>query len=145
MPLKRLPPPRARRLTTRNAAAILTALDRHADVPLHAGRARALERPALHAPTDIHGVTGLDGSDLLPEPACEPSPVPAVDAMAAALFRACPDLVAHVRGLSLLGGSLGGGFSDAPMGRVGHRPRVGNAKPSTAPTSPPRRSSCPST
>ncbi|KAM4059690.1 inosine-uridine preferring nucleoside hydrolase [Hirsutella rhossiliensis] len=137
--------------TTRNAASVLTALGRHADVPLHVGLAKALERPALHAPTDIHGDSGLDGTDLLPEPACRPSDVPAVDAMAAALaaqrpgtawvvatgaltnvgalFRARPDLVAHVRGLSLMGGSFGGGFSDAPMGHVDNQARIGNVTP----------------
>ncbi|PNY25824.1 Uridine nucleosidase [Tolypocladium capitatum] len=47
----------------------------------------------------------------------------------AALFRAHPGLVAHVRGLSLMGGSLGGGFSDAPMGVVGGRGRIGNVTP----------------
>ncbi|UNI21063.1 Uridine nucleosidase [Purpureocillium takamizusanense] len=46
-----------------------------------------------------------------------------------ALFRAHPDLVPHVRGLSLMGGSFGGGFSDAPMGRVDNAERIGNVTP----------------
>ncbi|PNY22352.1 Uridine nucleosidase, partial [Tolypocladium capitatum] len=58
--------------TTHNAASVLTALGRHEDVPLYAGLGKALERPALHAPTDIHGDSGLDGTDLLPAPACAP-------------------------------------------------------------------------
>ncbi|POR39455.1 Uridine nucleosidase [Tolypocladium paradoxum] len=137
--------------TTHNAASVLTALGKHNDIPLYVGLGKALERPALHAPTDIHGDTGLDGTDLLPTPECAPLAVPAVDAMAAALrrqppgsacivatgaltnvgalFRKHPELVAHVRALSLMGGSFGGGFSDAPMGVVDGRERVGNVTP----------------
>ncbi|PHH81406.1 hypothetical protein CDD83_3586 [Cordyceps sp. RAO-2017] len=105
----------------------------------------------MHAPTDIHGDSGLAGTALLPEPACRPSPVPAVEAMAAALrrqppgtawvvatgaltnvgalVRDHPDLVPRLAGLSLMGGSLGGGFSDAPMGAVAHAARIGNVSP----------------
>ncbi|KAK4088114.1 hypothetical protein Purlil1_7593 [Purpureocillium lilacinum] len=137
--------------TTHNAASVLTALGKHLDIPLHVGLGKALERPALHAPTDIHGDSGLDGTELLPPPRCSPSPVPAVDAMATALrlqppgtawivatgaltnvgalFRAHPDLAAHIRGLSLMGGSFGGGFSDAPMGKVDNAERIGNVTP----------------
>lgn len=139
------------RNTTHNAASLLTAIGKHKEIPLHVGLGKALERPALHAPTDIHGKSGLDGTDLLPEPGCEPSPVPAVEAMAAALgqqeagtawivatgcltnvgalFRKHPELVSHVKGLSVMGGSLGGGFSDAPLGKVDGRERVGNYTP----------------
>jgi len=46
-----------------------------------------------------------------------------------ALFRAHPDLAAHIRGLSLMGGSFGGGFSDAPMGKVDNAERIGNVTP----------------
>ncbi|PHH61277.1 hypothetical protein CDD81_507 [Ophiocordyceps australis] len=122
--------------TTHNAAALLTAIGKQ-NVPLYKGYAKALFRPALHAPTDIHGVSGIDGTDLLPEPRCWPKPEPAVPAMAAAL-RACapgtaqliatgaltnvaalmsaePDLAAHIGGLCLMGGALGGGFTDAPL------------------------------
>jgi uridine nucleosidase len=118
------------------------------EIPLHVGLAKALERPALHAPTDIHGVTGLDGTDLLPAPECKPSPVPGVQAMAealraqppgtawivatgtltnvGALFRQHPELAAHIKGLSIMGGSIGGKFSDAPMGKVDGKERIGN-------------------
>jgi uridine nucleosidase len=120
-------------------------------VPLHIGLNKALERPALHAPTDIHGVTGLDGTDLLPPPQCRPSPVDGVTAMAAAiraqpagtawivatgtltnvgaLFRRHPELAGHIRGLSIMGGSIGGGFSDAPLGKVDGKERIGNWTP----------------
>ncbi|RDA96082.1 hypothetical protein CP533_5868 [Ophiocordyceps camponoti-saundersi (nom. inval.)] len=137
--------------TTRNAASVLTALSKHRDIPLHAGHAKALHRPALHAPTDIHGESGLDGTDLLPHPQCQPSDVPAVEAMeaalrsqppdtawivatgaltnVAALFLKCPDLVGHIQGLSLMGGSFGDGFSDAPVSRVDGVARIGNVSP----------------
>ncbi|KFA51047.1 hypothetical protein S40293_07912 [Stachybotrys chartarum IBT 40293] len=137
--------------TTHNAASLLTAIGKHNDVPLHIGLNKALERPALHAPTDIHGVTGLDGTDLLPPPGCRPSPVDGVTAMAAAiraqpagttwivatgtltnvgaLFRRHPELAGHIRGLSIMGGSIGGGFSDAPLGKVDGKERIGNWTP----------------
>lgn len=139
------------RNTTHNALSLLTAMGKHKDIPLHIGLNKALERPALHAPTDIHGVTGLDGTDLLPSPECVPSPIPGVEAMAAALkaqapgtawivatgtltnvgalFRQHPELGAHIKGLSVMGGSIGGGFSDAPMGEVDGKMRIGNWTP----------------
>ncbi|EGX91760.1 Adenosine nucleosidase [Cordyceps militaris CM01] len=46
-----------------------------------------------------------------------------------ALFRAHPDLAAHIKGLSLMGGSLGDNFSGAPLGTVAGRPRIGNVTP----------------
>ncbi|RDA84443.1 hypothetical protein CP532_2138 [Ophiocordyceps camponoti-leonardi (nom. inval.)] len=137
--------------TTRNAASVLTALAKHREVPLHAGHAKALHRPALHAPTDIHGESGLDGTDLLPHPQCQPSDVHAVEAMeaalrrqppgtawivatgaltnVAALFQKSPDLVGHIKGLSLMGGSFGDGFSDAPISSVDGVARIGNVSP----------------
>lgn len=46
-----------------------------------------------------------------------------------ALFRQHPELVSHIAGLSLMGGSIGGGFSDAPLGEVDGKPRIGNYTP----------------
>ncbi|KAM0260494.1 hypothetical protein ACHAQJ_002727 [Trichoderma viride] len=137
--------------TTHNAASILTAFGKHKDIPLYVGLNNPLERPALHAPTDIHGDSGLDGTDLLPVPQCIPSTVPAIDAMAAALkaqpagtawlvatgavtnigalFRKYPELIPHIKGLSIMGGSIGGGFSDAPLGTVDGKERIGNTTP----------------
>lgn len=139
------------RHTTRNAASILTALGKHKDIPLYVGYGNPLERPPIHAPTDIHGDSGLDGTDLLPEPQCAPSTEPAIDAMAAALkaqpastawivatgtvtnvaalFRKYPELIPHIKGLSIMGGSIGGGFSDAPLGTVDGKERIGNTTP----------------
>ncbi|KAK4128811.1 nucleoside hydrolase [Parathielavia appendiculata] len=135
--------------TTRNACSILTAIGKASAIPVYVGASRALYRPAMHAPTDIHGESGLDGTDLLPPPTVPPiTSVPAIDAAyaalkacgpgtawvvatgaftnAAALFLKYPDLVAHVKGLSLMGGALGGGFTGAVLGEVDGVPRVGN-------------------
>ncbi|KAH7171131.1 Inosine/uridine-preferring nucleoside hydrolase domain-containing protein [Dactylonectria macrodidyma] len=137
--------------TTYNAASLLTAIGKHNDIPLHVGLSKALERPAIHAPADIHGESGLDGTELLPKPLIKPSTVPGVEAMAeairaqepgtawivatgaltnvGALFRNYPELIPHIKGLSLMGGSIGGGFSDAPLGMVDGHARIGNYTP----------------
>lgn len=115
-------------------------MGKHNDIPLYIGQGKPLERPGLHPATEIHGASGLDGTDLLPKPLCTPSSEPGVDAMAAALkaqpagtawivatgsltnvgalFRKYPELAAHIKGLSLMGGAIGGGFSDAPLGNT---------------------------
>jgi uridine nucleosidase len=103
----------------------------------------------MHAPTDIHGESGLDGTDLLPPPTVPARSEPAaIDAAysalmtcppgtawvvatgaftnAAALFLKYPHLTRHVRGLSLMGGAVGGGFTGAVLGEVDGVPRVGN-------------------
>ena len=96
------------------------------------------------------GSTGLDGTTLLPDPATVPVKRPnAVLAMryalmeqpagtawvvatgaltnVALLFATFPEVVGHVKGLSIMGGAVGGGFTDAPMGRVkGEGERFGN-------------------
>jgi uridine nucleosidase len=101
----------------------------------------------VHAP-DIHGESGLDGTDLLPVPTVEYVNEKATDAMAAALlkckpgnawvvatgaltniahlFNDSPELATHIKGLSIMGGAIGGGFSDAVMGVVDNRERIGN-------------------
>ncbi|KAI2466609.1 Inosine/uridine-preferring nucleoside hydrolase [Annulohypoxylon bovei var. microspora] len=140
--------------TTRNALSVLAAIGKHDDVAVFPGAARGLCRPAVHA-TEIHGESGLDGTSLLPPPppdrllvATSPDHPSAVEAMAsalrscapgtawiaatgaltnvAALFAAHPDLAARVKGLTVMGGSVGGGFTPAPMGVVDGVPRVGN-------------------
>ncbi|KAI1103315.1 inosine-uridine preferring nucleoside hydrolase-domain-containing protein [Jackrogersella minutella] len=140
--------------TTKNALSVLAAMSKHEDVEVYPGASRALRRAAIHA-TEIHGESGLDGTSLLPPPpphklqtATSPDRESAVEAMAtalrscapgtawiaatgamtnvAALFAAHPDLVPHVKGLSIMGGSVGGGFTPAVMGIVDGVPRVGN-------------------
>ncbi|ROT36808.1 inosine-uridine preferring nucleoside hydrolase [Sodiomyces alkalinus F11] len=138
--------------TTPNAASILTAISKHNDVPIYRGASHALVRPPMHAPTDIHGESGLDGTALLPQPLVPANTTkPAIDAMAAALsaqppntawlvatgpltnvaalFQKHPALVSHIKGLSLMGGVFGGGFTDIPLGRVDYKERIGNYTP----------------
>jgi uridine nucleosidase len=113
------------------------------------GASKALVRPQLHAPTDIHGESGLDGTDLLPRPLTPANmSIPAIDAMAealkrekpdtawvvatgsmtnvASLFKKYPELVNHIKGLSIMGGAVGGGFTDAVSGQVNGVERIGN-------------------
>lgn len=126
---------------------MLTAIGKHNDIPLYRGSPKALERPAVHAP-DVHGESGLDGTDLLPQPQCEALAKPAIEAMyeaimaqpagtawvvatgaltnVGAVLRQHPDITAHIKGISLMGGSFGGGFSDAVMGMVDNKERIGN-------------------
>ncbi len=108
-------------------------------------------RPAAHADA-IHGVGGLAGTDLLPEPkVLEVMGVEAVDAMAkallteekgtswlvatgtltnvAVLIEKYPEVVPHIKGLGIMGGAVGGGFTSAPMGKVGEVERFGNWTP----------------
>ncbi|KAI1390243.1 Inosine/uridine-preferring nucleoside hydrolase [Hypoxylon trugodes] len=147
--------------TTRNARSVLAAIGRHPDVAVYPGASHALHRDPIHAPSDIHGESGLDGTSLLPPP---PPPllrtlsspgaedeIQAVHAMSAALrdcepgtawivatgaltnvaslFTEEPDLAEHIKGLSIMGGSVGDGFTDAVMGIVDGKPRVGNYTP----------------
>lgn len=133
--------------TTYNATSILTAISA-LDVPVYPGASAGLVRPAVHA-ADIHGESGLDGTSLLPIPCIKQSDdLPYVDAMAKALlatpegtawlvatgaltniaqlFAKHPEVAAHVKGLSIMGGAIGGGFTAAPMGKVDDRERIGN-------------------
>ena len=46
------------------------------------------------------------------------------------LFQKYTDLAAHLKGLSIMGGAVGGGFTNAPMGTVeGEGERFGNWTP----------------
>lgn len=134
--------------TTYNTRSILEALGRR-DVRVHPGSAKPISRSAVHA-ADIHGVSGLDGVTLLPEPV-QPAieDVSFLDAMYHALtttpantawlistgtltnigllFQKHPHLAVHIKGLSIMGGAIGGGFTDAPMGKIkGEGERFGN-------------------
>lgn len=40
-----------------------------------------------------------------------------------------PILIQHIKGLSIMGGAVGDGFTDAPLGKVGHAERFGNWTP----------------
>src|SRR4051794_31161932 len=91
--------------------------------------------------TNYIGKSGLDGTDLLPEPTtppitsinaiiamrdallAEPSGKPWIVATGALtntalLFATFPELIDHVKGLSIMGGCVGGGFNDAELGSI---------------------------
>ncbi|TVY82989.1 Uridine nucleosidase, partial [Lachnellula suecica] len=134
--------------TTHNALSLLTALGTP-QIPVYPGASASLTRPAVHAPA-IHGESGLDGTDLLPKPASKHVDEPAVAAMAKALlstppgsawlvatgaltniallFSSHPEVAAHIKGLSIMGGAIGDGFTAAPMGKVSGESaaRIGN-------------------
>ncbi|KAK4998657.1 Uridine nucleosidase 1 [Elasticomyces elasticus] len=137
--------------TTYNTCAILKAIGRE-DVDVYAGATKPFCRAAAHAP-DIHGESGLDGTTCLTAPSVSAkSDKTAIEAMyaalilqppgtawlvatgaltnAALLFAVHPDLVNHIAGLSVMGGAIGDGFTDAPMGTVaGEGERIGNWTP----------------
>lgn len=137
--------------TTNSVLSILTALGR-TDVAVYPGAVKPLRRDAVHAP-NIHGKSGIDGTDLLPKPLTSPqTDVSAVRAMRdallaqpagsayliatgvltniAALFNEYPEVATHIKGLSIMGGVIGGGFTDAILGKVkGQGDRVGNHTP----------------
>ncbi|KAG8534095.1 uncharacterized protein KY384_000938 [Bacidia gigantensis] len=126
--------------TTSNALRILTAIGRP-DIPVHPGAAKPFCRAAVHAP-GIHGSSGIDGTDLLPEAhvpairkpnavlamrhAIMDQPADTVSLVAtgaltnvALLFATFPETVSHVKGLSIMGGGIGDGFTDAQGLRKG--------------------------
>lgn len=124
--------------TTRNTLSLLTLFNK-TSIPVYSGASEALIRPALHAP-DIHGASGIDGTTLLPEPTAVAQEGDAVEAMAKAVlateketawivgtgaltniaraFQLFPELVEHVKGVSIMGGAIGGGFTNAKLGKV---------------------------
>ncbi|KAK0510209.1 hypothetical protein JMJ35_007603 [Cladonia borealis] len=133
--------------TTINTLSILKAVGRE-DVPVYPGAAKPFCRSTVYAP-DIHGSSGLDGTTCLPSPSATPVTEPkAIHAMydalmrypgsawlvatgaltnVALLFAIYPELVTHIQGLSIMGGAIGSGFTDAPMGHVrGEGLRFGN-------------------
>ncbi|KAF2091657.1 Inosine/uridine-preferring nucleoside hydrolase [Saccharata proteae CBS 121410] len=137
--------------TTQNSLRIAEALGLP-HVPIYAGSSKPLQRDAVHAAT-IHGESGLDGTTLLPKAtrsAMEDADF--VEAIyssliktppktawlvatgtltnAAKVIQAHPDLADHLAGFSLMGGAVGGGFTDAPLGTVkGEGERFGNWTP----------------
>ncbi|KAF3937081.1 hypothetical protein ABW19_dt0206868 [Dactylella cylindrospora] len=111
---------------TYNALSILTAIGKP-DIPVHPGSRKPFMRPAIHAP-DIHGSTGIDGTDLMPTPTAAAQKMGAVEAMrnaimstppntcglvvtgtmtnAALLFATFPETAAHIKCLSIMGGGF---------------------------------------
>ncbi|SLM37266.1 uridine nucleosidase [Lasallia pustulata] len=137
--------------TTINAGRVLTAIGK-ADIPVYPGAAKPFCRKAVHAP-DIHGTSGLDGTNLLHPPASPPiTDTNAVLAIRSALtaqpantawlvatgaltniallFATFPSLTSHIKGLSIMGGAVGGNFTTVPLGHIaGQGPQIGNTTP----------------
>ncbi|KAF2676130.1 Inosine/uridine-preferring nucleoside hydrolase [Lentithecium fluviatile CBS 122367] len=134
--------------TTFNARGMLEAIGKRG-INVYSGAAKPIVREAVHA-ADIHGESGLDGVTLLPQPIAPAiTGVDYLETMYKALiatppntawlvatgtltnvgllFQKYPDLAAHLKGLSIMGGAIGGKFTDAPMGKVkGEGERFGN-------------------
>jgi hypothetical protein len=131
--------------TTCNSLSILEAIGRR-DVPVYSGTAKPFCREAAHAES-IHGESGLDGTTVLPAPVAKPQTHPhgtiaaMYDALSAYPGKAClvatgsltnvgllfathPDLTTSIAGLSIMGGAVGGFFTNAPMGRLAERPNL---------------------
>jgi uridine nucleosidase len=142
--------------TTQNALSVLEAIGRPG-IPVFPGASKPFCRESKAAP-DIHGESGLDGTKLLPIPtrsalshcnaildmreallACPPDTAWLVATgtltNAALLFATFPAVASHIRGLSIMGGAIGNGFSSVSMGpsfkdAAGQeRPRIGNVTP----------------
>ncbi|THC98625.1 hypothetical protein EYZ11_001903 [Aspergillus tanneri] len=120
--------------TTVNATRILEAIGRP-EIPVYPGD------------------SGIDGTELLPKPSRSPvtdkNPILAMrDALlaqpkdtawviatgaltnVALLFATFPEVAEHIHGLSIMGGGVGEGFTDAPMSRLkGQETRIGNVTP----------------
>jgi inosine-uridine nucleoside N-ribohydrolase len=112
--------------TTHNALRVLSLVG-CTDVPVGAGASEPLERP-LHTAEDIHGKSGLDGPEEIPEPSFEADERGAVALISdtlrassepvtlvcvgpltniATFLREHPDLKDRVGRISLMGGSMG--------------------------------------
>lgn len=142
--------------TTNNALSTLEAIGRP-DIPVFPGATKPFCRIHLAA-DDIHGESGLDGTDLLPIPSRLPlTHVSAIKEMrdslmacapntawlvatgtltnVALLMAVFPEVAEHIKGLSIMGGSVGDDFSDVYMGPAyvdkdgtSHK-RIGNCTP----------------
>ena len=112
--------------TTRNALRVLALVGCH-DVPVGVGASGPLKRP-LHTAEDIHGESGLDGPEELPDADFGPDERGAVELISetlrasrepvtlvpvgpltniALLLREHPDLKDRIARISLMGGSIG--------------------------------------
>ena len=106
----------------------------------------------MQPPTAIHGESGIDGTTLLPQPLRAPNwSSNAIEAMATAilgqpvgtaylvatgsftnialLVRRFPQVVTHLKGLSVMGGVFGDGFTDVILGENQHKGHIGNYTP----------------
>ena len=116
---------------TKNGLSVLEAIGA-TEVPLYAGARLPFCREIRSAP-EIHGESGLAGTDLLPVATCKPQPGNTINAMrdalmscppnsawlvavgpltnVALLFAMYPEVATHIKGLSIMGGGIGHGFA----------------------------------
>ncbi len=128
---------------------ILEQPNRWSDLSFMHNLSMVLRRPYLYLDNDVliksPGESGLDGTPLLPKPVDPAALGDAIQAMydaltatppgtawlvatgaltnVALLFDAHPELPAHIAGLSVMGGAVGGGFSSItkhgePLGNI---------------------------
>lgn len=123
--------------TTANALSVLEAIGKPA-IPVFTGAAQPFCR-IVHTAADIHGASGLAGTSLLPTPSrsalthcsavlemrdalmAQPKDTAYLIASGpltniALLFALFPNVAAHIKGLSIMGGAIGSGFSSVSMG-----------------------------
>lgn len=142
--------------TTANTSSVLTAIGR-TDVVVYPGTTHPFCRKEVESPlAEIHGPTGLSGTTLIPEAKAPIGKTNAILAMRDALmkqpkgtawlvatgsltnpalmFAIFPEVVEHIGGLSIMGGAIGGGFTNVDTGNVktdgdGVEERFGNETP----------------
>lgn len=124
--------------TTVNTSSVLTAIGRK-DVTVYPGTTHPFCRAEVDSPlSEIHGPTGLSGTTLIPPPEAPISKENAILAMRntimsttagtawivatgsmtnpALCFAVFPEVASHIAGLSIMGGAIGGGFTDIETG-----------------------------
>lgn len=125
--------------TTLNALSVLQAIGQP-QIPVIPGASRPFCR-TVETAVDIHGESGLEGTDLLPVPERKPLThcnaikemhdaliaTPANTAWVIAtgpctntalLFATYPSLASHIKGVSIMGGAIGSGYTRVTMGPV---------------------------
>lgn len=83
--------------TAYNARSLITALGMFEQIPVYAGAQKPLYRTPEYAP-DIHGESGLDGTELLPEPKCNLQEKSYLDAMEEAILKYSNEITIVVTG-----------------------------------------------
>lgn len=124
--------------TAANSSSVLTAIGRK-DVVIYPGTVHPFCRAEVESPfSDLHGPTGLSGTTLIPAPEAPISSENAILAMRNAImatekgvawivatgsmtnpalcFAVFPEVVEHIAGFSIMGGAIGGGFTNAETG-----------------------------
>ncbi|CAG7992853.1 unnamed protein product [Penicillium olsonii] len=116
---------------TENGLSVLEAIGA-TEVPLYAGTRRPFCRD-IRSASEIHGGSGLAGTDLLPKATCKPRSGNTIEAMreallscpaqtawlvavgpltnVALLFAVYPEVATHIKGISIMGGGIGDGFA----------------------------------